>query len=378
MVSGLTFEDRKGAPLITRTRMGPRRRSPVSRDRYRAIARGAGVRVPARPRWIDAALVGALAITLLIALPRAAAAVGAGFDQVLTSVQSAIPLLQGRGSIDLPAGGSSSVGAAPIADSLPAYTREPQLQLTGKVPSFAVQPGRNLQIVLNGAVVTTTPLDPSGAFSTTLALKEGSNSIGVALVADRDVVASSTYSVVLDRTPPTLTVAQPAAGATVDAKNIVVAGMVEVGSTLTVNGRTIVPAPDGAFTESITASQGSVQIAIVARDRAGNETTQKLTVVAQQVTQTTTTATVTVTLDKATARAGQGVLATVYVVGTTGPRVGVPLTLSVGVVQIGTAVTDGTGTARITFVAPPVEGDVSVVVLGAGSSGRASLTITAR
>ncbi|TMC46930.1 MAG: hypothetical protein E6J23_01300, partial [Chloroflexi bacterium] len=353
--------------------MGPRRRSPVSRDRYRAIARGAGVRVPARPRWIDAALVGALAITLLIALPRAAAAVGAGFDQVLTSVQSAIPLLQGRGSIDLPAGGSSSVGAAPIADSLPAYTREPQLQLTGKVPSFAVQPGRNLQIVLNGAVVTTTPLDPSGAFSTTLALKEGSNSIGVALVADRDVVASSTYSVVLDRTPPTLTVAQPAAGATVDARNIVVAGMVEVGSTLTVNGRTIVPAPDGAFTESITASQGSVQITIVARDRAGNETTQKLTVVAQQVTQTTTTATVTVTLDKATARAGQGVLATVYVVGTTGPRVGVPLTLSVGVVQIGTAVTDGTGTARITFVAPPVEGDVSVVVLGAGSSGRASL-----
>jgi hypothetical protein len=52
--------------------------------------------------------------------------------------------------------------------------------------------------------------------------------------------------------------------------------------------------------------------------------------------------------------------------------------LSVGVVQIGTAVTDGTGTARISFVAPPAEGDVSVVVLGAGSSGRASLTITAR
>src|SRR5437588_300532 len=73
MVSGLTFEDRKGALLITPTRMGPRRRSPVSRDRYRAIARGAGVRVPARPRWIDAALVGALAITPLIALPRAAA-----------------------------------------------------------------------------------------------------------------------------------------------------------------------------------------------------------------------------------------------------------------------------------------------------------------
>ncbi|HYV22460.1 MAG TPA: hypothetical protein VEN31_07370 [Candidatus Bathyarchaeia archaeon] len=350
----------------------------MSRDRYRAIARGAGARVPARPRWIDAALVGALAIVLLIAVPRAAAAVGAGFEQVLASVQSAIPLLQGRGSIDLPAGGSSSVGAAPIADSLPAYTREPQLQLTGKVPSFAVQSGRSVQIVLNGAVVTTTALDPSGAFSATLALKDGANSVGVALVADRDVVAASSYTVVLDRTPPTLTVAQPAAGSTVDAKNIVVSGTTETGSTITVNGRMVVPAPDGGFTDSFTASAGSVPITIVARDRAGNETTQKVTVVAQQVTPTTTTATVTVTLDKATARSGQGVLATIYVVGTTGPRAGVLVTLSVGVVQIGTAVTDGTGTARITFVAPAAEGDVSVVVLGAGSSGRASLTITAR
>ena len=359
-------------------RMGTRRRDPVSRDRYRAIARGAGARAPLRPRWIDAALVAALAIVLLVALPRAAAAIGSGFEQVLTSVQSAIPLLQGRGSIDLPPGGSSSVGAAPIADSLPAYTRETQLQLTGKVPSFAVQAGRSLQIVLNGAVISTSPLDPSGAFNATLALRDGSNTVGVALVADRDVVASSSYTVVLDRTPPTLTIAQPAAGSTVDAKNIIVSGTTEAGSTITVDGRMVVTSPDGGFTDSFSAPQGSVQITIVARDRAGNETTQKVTVVAQQATQTGTTATVTVTLDKATARVGQGVLATIYVVGATGPRPGIPVTLSVGLTQIGTAVTDGTGTARISFAAPSAEGDVSVVVLGAGSSGRASLTITAR
>jgi hypothetical protein len=358
--------------------MGPRRRAPISRVRYRAIARGAGARRgPFRPRWIDAALVGALAIVLLIAVPRAAAAVGAGFEQVITSIQSAIPLLQGRGSIELPAGGSSSVGAAPIADSLPAYTRDPQLQLTGKVPSFAVQAGRSLQIVLNGAVVATTPLDPSGAFSTALALRDGANTVGVALVADRDVVAASTYTVVLDRTPPTLKITQPAAGSTVDAKNVVVAGTAEAGSTITVNGRMVIPALDGTFTDSFSVTQGSVPITIVARDRAGNETTEKVTVDAQQVTQNATV-TVTVTLDKATARVGQGVLATVYVVGTTGPRAGVPVTLSAGVVQIGTAETDGSGTARISFIAPPAEGDVSVVVLGGGSSGRASLTITAR
>jgi glucodextranase-like protein len=358
-------------------RMGPRRRDPVSRDRYRAIARGAGVRLPVRPRWVDAALALTLAVAVLVALPRATAAVGAGLEQLVTSIQAAIPLLQGRGSIDLPAGGSSSVGAAPVADSLPAYTRDPQLQLTGKVPSFAVQAGRSLQVVLNGAVVTTTPLDPSGAFNATLALKDGANSIGVALVADRDVVAASSYTVVLDRTPPTMTLSQPAPGSTVDAKNIVVIGTTEPNSTITVNGRIVVLTPEGGFTDSFPATPGSVPITVVARDRAGNETTQKVTVTATQVT-LTTGVTITVTLDKPTVRPGQGVLATIFVVGTNGPRAGVPLTVSVGVVTVGTAVTDGTGTARLGFTAPTSEGDVSVVVLAAGSSGRASLIVSAR
>ena len=316
-----------------------------------------------------------LGVAALIVLPRAGGAIAAGFEQLVATVQSAIPLLQGRGSIDLPAGGSTSIGAAPIADALPAYTREPQLQLTGRVPSFAVQAGRSVQFVLNGAVVATTLLDASGAFNSTLALKEGPNTIGVALIADRDVVAASSYNVVLDRTPPTMTLTQPTTGSTVDAKNIVIVGTTEPGSTITVNGRIVVITPEGAFTDSFSASPGSVPITVVARDRAGNETTQKITVTAQQTTQTVGL-TVTVTLDKATAKVGQGVLATVYVVGTTGPRAGVPVTLSVGVASVGTAVTDGAGIARISFIAPPTEGDTSVVVLASGSSGRATLTIS--
>src|SRR2546430_8547900 len=103
MVSGLTFENRKGASLITRLRMGPRRRDPVSRDRYRAIARGAGVRAPARQqRRLHVALGVTLGVAALIVLPQAAGAVGTGIEQVFASIQSGIPLLQGRGSIDLP------------------------------------------------------------------------------------------------------------------------------------------------------------------------------------------------------------------------------------------------------------------------------------
>ena len=356
-------------------RMGPRRRDPVSRDRYRAIARGAGVRAPVRPFRLHVALAVTLCVAALIVPPRAAAAVGAGLEQIVASIQSAVPLLQGRGSIDLPAGGSTSVGAAPIADSLPAYTRDPQLQLTGKVPSFAVQAGRSVQFVLNGAVVATTLLDPSGAFNATLALKEGANSIGVALIADRDVVAASSYSVVLDRTPPTMTVTQPTPASTVDAKNVVVVGTTEPGSTITVNGHIVVVSPEGAFTDSFSATAGSVPITVVARDRAGNETTQKLTVIGQEATQTVGV-TVTVALDKSTARAGQGVLASILVFGPTGARAGVPVTLSVGVVPMGTATTDATGIARIPFVAPATEGETSVVALAAGTSGRASLTIS--
>ena len=326
---------------------------------------------------MNAALAGTLAVLALITVPLAISALGSGVGHVASSIQQAIPLLQGRGSIDIPAGGSSSIGAAPVADSLPAYTREPQLQLTGKVPSFAVQEGRSLQVLLNGAVVSAKPLDPSGAFDAALTLKEGANSIGVALIADSDVVASSSYTVVLDRTPPTVKIDRPASGSTVDSQNIVIAGTTEQGSTITVNGRVVVTTPEGAFTDSFSAAPGPVAVSVIARDRAGNETTQKLSLIAQQVTQATAV-TVTVTLDKAAVKAGQGVLATVYVVGATGPRAGVVVSGSVGVTSIGTAVTDGTGTARLSFAAPTTEGDVSVVVLAGGSSGRASLTISAR
>ena len=161
------------------SRLGVRRRAPISRDRYRAVARGAGVPRPARRRALDLSLVVIVAIATVAALPRVAGGVGLGIEQLVASVQSSIPLLQGRGDLQLPAGGSTSIGAAPVVDALPSYTREPQLQLSGRVPSFAVQPDRSLQIVVNGAVVKTDPLDPSGAFNATLALKDGPNAISV-------------------------------------------------------------------------------------------------------------------------------------------------------------------------------------------------------
>lgn len=359
------------------TRFGARRRDPISRDRYRAIARGAGVIRPARSRVLEGLLAVALVATAAIAFPRVTAGVGAGMEQLVASIQSAVPLLQGSAQIELPPGGSTSIGAAPVVDALPAFTREPALRVSGRVPSFAVEVGRALQYSLNGATIKTEPLEPSGAFTAALALREGTNTIGIALLSGGDVVASTTHTVVLDRTPPALAISRPQPGATVDAKDVVVAGTAEAGSTVTVDERTVVTTLEGIYSDSFSAEPGTVEITVVARDRAGNETTQKVSIVAVQVSQVIG-ATVTVTLDRPTVRPGQFVVATIRVSDARGPRAGVPATLSVGIVSIGTAITDGTGIARIPFAAPGNEGQANVVVLAAGASGSAPLTISAR
>ena len=332
---------------------------------------------PARPRVLDLALVVSLAIAALVALPRLAGGVGAGFEQLVASVQTSIPLLQGRSDLQLPAGGSTSVGAAPVVDALPAYTREPQLMLSGRVPSFAIQPDRSLQIVVNGAVVKTNPLDPSGAFNVALTLRDGPNLISVTLVGARDVVAASSYTVVLDRTPPTVTISRPRAGDVLDTKGFVVEGSTEPGATITVNGHTVVPTPEGAFSDSLQAAAGPLTISVVSRDRAGNETTQKVAVVVSQST-SAAEPTLTVALNQPSVRVGQQVVAAIYLRDAIGPKAGVQVTLSVGVVLIGSAVTDNSGTARIGFAAPTTEGEIGVVVLGGGTSGRATLTVIAR
>jgi hypothetical protein len=180
---------------------------------------------------------------------------------------------------------------------------------------------------------------------------------------------------VLDRTAPKLDIAQPQAGSSVDARNVIVTGATEAGATITVNGRTVVTTPDGTFTDSFSANPGTLEIAVVSRDRAGNETTKKVSAIAQQ-SGPTGGATLSLAVNPATVRPGQQVVAAILLRDATGPRTGVQVTLSVGVVVIGSALTDNLGSARIGFAAPTTEGDIGVVVLGAGTSGRATLTVT--
>lgn len=351
------------------------RRTRVPRDTYRATARAAGIAPRLRRRTVilDAAILTVAAGLLIMTGPVVGSAVSEGFRQITASVGESLGGQQGNAQIELPNTGGNVGGAEPVVNGLPDFTRDTEIQLSGRVPSFAIASGRSVEIVVNAAVIANAVLDQTGTFAAPLVLKDGANAIGLTLLFGKEVIARSAYTVILDRQPPTLEMLGPANGATVDGPNVVVQGKAEVGATVTLNGRTIVPGQDGSFSESFTPPVGPVAITVVARDRAGNETTAKADVTLRAPTAATTV--VSVTLDRATVRPGAIVSAQIRVIENGRPKVGALATLSVGVITIGSAVTDAFGNTRIAFAAPPNEGDAVVVVFAAGTSGRTTLTV---
>ncbi len=310
---------------------------------------------------------------VLVAAPRLGGFVGTGFDDLGTRLGEIFPTLQGSKPIDLPSGGGTVSGDI-TAQNMPDYTRDPQLKVAGRIPAFALAEGRTVEIVLNSALFATITPDADGSFASTITLRDGPNAISVALLSGKDQIASSSYTVVLDRLPPALAITKPATNATVDAPNIVVEGKGDAGVTVTIDGRTVLPAPDGSFSDTFTASPGALTITVVARDRAGNETTVKTPITVKAPASAGPLA-IAVTLDKSTVKPSGTVLAQIFVSANGVPKNDELVTLSVGVISIGSARTNAQGLAYIAFAAPPNEGEAAVVVLATGASGRATLTV---
>ena len=326
------------------------------------------------PRYFT---VGVLAIALLFVLstaPRIGSAMTAVAADIGARITEVFPAPEGSKPIDLPSSGGTVI-SADISATLPDFTRDPQVKVAGRIPGFAQAEGRMVEISLNGALLTSIAPDQAGAFTANVDLREGPNAIALALVAGTDIVAHSSYTVVLDRQPPALSLTSPAANAPVEGPNVTVSGKTEVGATVTVDGRTIVSAQDGSFSDRFTATPGPLTISVVARDRAGNETTVKTPLVVVAPTQTIPLA-VNVVLDFVRVKPGQVVTAQIFVTANGQPRANEQVTLSVGVITIGSARTNSVGQASIGFAAPPNEGDAVVVVLASGgASGRATLTV---
>jgi hypothetical protein len=351
------------------------RRTRVPRDTYRNTARSVGIapRLRRRTLALDAAILAVAGAFLIVTGPLVGSSVADGIRQITASVSESIGGQLGTAQIELPSGAGNVVGAEPVVNGLPDFTREVELPLSGRVPSFALAPGRSVEIVLNAAVVANAQLDDTGTFAATLTLRDGANEIGLTLLSDKDVVARSAYTVILDRQPPTLELLAPTTGATVEGPNVLVQGKTEIGAIVTVNGRFIVPGPDGSFNETFTPPVGPVAITVVAQDRAGNETTAKSNVTLRAP--TSATAVVTVTLDRARVRPGEIVVANIRVTENGTGKANTRVTLSVGLITIGSFATDAFGNARFGFAAPPNEGEAAVFVFALGTSGRATLTV---
>ncbi len=351
------------------------RRTRVPRDTYRNTARSVGIapRLRRRTLVLDAAILVVAGLFVIMTGPLVGSGIADGIRQITASVSESIGGQLGTAQIELPSGAGNVVGAEPVVNGLPDFTRDIELQLSGRVPSFALAPGRSVEIVLNAVVVGNAELDDTGTFAASLTLRDGANAIGLSLLSGRDLVARSAYTVTLDREPPTLQLLGPTTGATVEGPNVVVQGKTEVGAVVTVNGRFIVPGQDGSFGETFTPPVGPVAITVVARDRAGNETTEKSNVTLRAP--TNATAVVTVTLDRARVRPGETVVANIRVTNNGVGMAGTRATLSVGLITIGSFATDAFGNARFGFAAPPNDGEAAVFVFAGGTSGRATLTV---
>lgn len=369
-------------PLFARlvSRPAKRRRRVVDWRRYSARARHARKKLPRYEHPLLLTLALSLVLTLggIQILQALGVGIGSGLREIGSQVVGALPKAQ---EAQLVLGETPvTVSVAPVLDAIPDFTKTSELAIAGKVPSFAVAAGRQILVALNGRTVGSYAIAPDGRFGgAPITLQDGPNTVTATLVEGTTDIAATTHTVVVKRVPPTLAITRPKAGDTVDGPDVIVEGKTEVGAEVTVNDRALRPNPDGTFTERLTVPVGPLSVTILARDKAGNETKTQLSLTVKQSSQSATGTVLAVTLDRAKVRPGETVVAKVVATESGLPKADVAVTLQVGVFTVGTYKTDASGIAIVGFAAPDHEiDDVAVVVLGGGSSARATLTVSTK
>ena len=361
--------------LVRQPSLYPRRK-PVPWRRYVAYVRHAERRLARRRHPLATTIAGSIVLAVAGALFAQAVGIGigAGVQDLSRSIADTLPT--GLDS-DLVLGEQPVVvSTAPILDTLPEFTKSNELFFEGRIPSFAIREDSAVAITLNGKLVSTLAIQPDGRFGgVPLTLVDGANTIEATLVEGTTEIAATSHTVTVDRTAPELKIVRPAAGATVEGE-VIVEGRTEAAADVIVNDRAVRPNPDGTFTERILAPSGPLVIAILVKDKAGNETRTELGVIVSAVRAPAAGLALAISLDRALVKPGETVVAEIHAIQDGQLKPDLAVTLQVGVVTIGTYRTDSTGTARVGFAAPNHEvEDAAVVVLAGGTSARATLTV---
>lgn len=121
------------------------------------------------------------------------------------------------------------------------------------------------------------------SYTPTAALSDGNHTIKVnASDNDGNAATQKTVTFKIDTTPPTLSVTSPVNGLVTNNASITVSGTTnDITSspvTLTVNGEAVTVGSNGAFTTTLTLTEGNNTITVVATDSAGKKTTVTRTV----------------------------------------------------------------------------------------------------
>ncbi|RKH83105.1 hypothetical protein D7X99_13860 [Corallococcus sp. AB032C] len=204
------------------------------------------------------------------------AGTGTGSDAG-TTVDAGSPLDGGSGSDAGTSADAGSGAAAPVL-ALESPTQGAVLGGVSVAVAGQVQGGTlPLQVKVNGVSAAVS----ARSFTLALALPEGDHTLAVQVTDAEGRSASTTRTVAVDRTKPTLTITDPATSpATVNESPYVVKGT--AGDThlagLTVKGQ---PATvlGGAFSVPVALAQGQTVVEVVAVDQAGNTERKSLTLV---------------------------------------------------------------------------------------------------
>ena len=135
----------------------------------------------------------------------------------------------------------------------------------------------NLSVTVNGILAS---VSGAGFTATGVSLREGVNLITATATDGHGGVGSGVVSVILDVTPPSVSITSPAAGSTVTTSSIAVAGLVNdivtgtIGSndvTVTVNGLPAQVSNRSYLLPSLQLAPGVNTITVVATDKVGNQ-----------------------------------------------------------------------------------------------------------
>lgn len=167
--------------------------------------------------------------------------------------------------------------ATPYIQTPPDYTNLPKVEIKGETePGISILVNANSQME---EIVST----KEGIFTYNFQLKEGENKIYFVAKdsAGNESAQSKVYTIIYDNTPPEITIKSPKDGESFygsKQRQITIEGETKDAETLRINGQIVIIENNNSFNYAVTLQEGRNNFEIVAEDKAGNKTTERLTV----------------------------------------------------------------------------------------------------